>query len=101
MADTSMDKFETMYSLDDVEGMREVVERGRRYKIAAEVWREFLNDRREEIISNFEVGNYGEDNDKFNETLAELRIIKKFRDMSTAMINLGEIAEEDLREYGE
>ena len=101
MADTLTDKFETMYSLDDVEGMREVVERGRRYKIAAEVWREFLNDRREEIISNFEIGNYGVNNDKFNETLAELRIIKKFRDMSTAMINLGEIAEEDLREYGE
>lgn len=101
MADTSTEELGTMYSLDDVEGMREVVERGRRYKIAAEVWRKFLNDRREEIIQNFEVGNYGADNDKFNETLAELRIIRQFRDLSTAMINLGEIAEEDLREYGE
>ena len=85
----------------DEEELCEAVEKGRRYKIAAEVWRKFLNDQREEIISNFEVGNYGADNDKFNETLAELRIIKKFRDMSTAMIKLGEIAEEDLREYGE
>ena len=100
MADTSMEELGTPYNPDEEE-LREAVEKGRRYKIAAEVWREFLNDRREEIIQNFEQGNYGEDNDKFNETLAELRIIIKFRDMSTAMINVGEIAEEALREYGE
>lgn len=101
MADTSTEELGMSYSLDDEQAIREVIEKGRRYKIAAEVWREFLNDRREEIIRNFEVGNYGADNNRFNETLAELRVIKQFRDMSESMIAAGELAEEELREYGE
>lgn len=82
------------YSTDEEE-LREAVEKGRKCKIAAEVWREFLDDRREEIIKSFENGFCND------EMLAELRVMNKFRSLCEAMIAMGKIAEEDLREYGE
>lgn len=79
----------------DEEELREAVEKGRKYKIAAEVWRNFLDERREEITKDFEDGHYDES------MVAELRVMKRFRNLCEAMITVGEIAEEDLREYGE
>ena len=77
--------------------LREAVEKGRRYKIAGEVLKEFLDDRREEIIRAFESGIYGDD---ISEPLSELRIMKRFRSLCQTQIDIGELAEKELTEYG-
>ena len=77
--------------------LREAVERGRRFKIAGEVLKEFLDDRREEIISGFENGNYPED---ISEPLSELRVMNRFRQLSQTQIDIGELAEKELMNYG-
>lgn len=80
------------------EELREAIESGRRHKIAAEVWNEFLESRRIEILKAFE--NAPIPDDVTRDLLAELRVMKKFRDICTKMIGLGEIAEERMNEIG-
>ena len=77
--------------------LREAVEKGRRYKIAGEVLKEFLDDRREEIIRAFENGIYAGD---IKEPLSELRIMKRFRSLCQTQIDIGELAEKELTEHG-
>lgn len=93
-----------MYSpeldINDDEEIRDAIEKGRKYKIAAEVWQEFLMNRREEIIRDFESGLFCRGDD-FIEKLMELQVMKKYRDMSQMMIDLGEIAERKMSENGE
>ena len=86
----------TNYPADDEAELREAIEQGRRHKIAAEVLKEFLYSRREEIIREFE-GKCLEDGAVYDK-LAELRVMRKYQDMSAKMIALGEIAEERISE---
>ncbi len=89
----------TEYRLEEEESeIREAIEAGRRYKIAAEVWREFLANRREEIVRLFEADTVMSAD--IEASLAELRVMKKFRDMSWKMIDLGDLAERRLSEIG-
>ncbi len=86
---------------DDLEkheaALREAVEQGRRYKVAGEVLKEFLDDRRDEIIRGFENGEYPED---INEPLSELRIMSRFRQLCQTQIDIGDLAEKELAKYG-
>ncbi len=84
------------YPENDEAELREAIEQGRRHKIAAEVLKEFLDSRREEIIREFE-GKCLEDGVVYDK-LAELRVMRKYQDMSAKMIALGEIAEERISE---
>ena len=63
---------------------------------AAEVFEEFLTNRKAEIIREFEE-KYLDDGSVYD-NLAELRVMRKYRDMSAKMISLGEIAEERMSE---
>lgn len=87
------------YNEDDrrQDELREAIETGRRYKVAGEVLKEFLYDRREEIVRIFENRLYGDD---VSMELAELRIMKRFRNLCQTQIDLGELAEKELSEYG-
>lgn len=79
--------------------LREAIEAGRRHKIAAEVWSEFLDDRRFEILRLLEQ-NVCYSSEELQAFATELRVIRKFQDMSDKMIALGEIAEERMNEIG-
>ncbi|MBQ3399579.1 MAG: hypothetical protein IJG51_11875 [Synergistaceae bacterium] len=74
--------------------LREDAETGRRYKIAMEVWRDFLDNRREELMRTLEE-KYCEDW-VLHDITNELRVMKLFRDVSYRNIQRGEIAEEEL-----
>ena len=85
-----------IYSEDEDAELREAIEQGRRYRIAAEVFEEFLTNRKAEIVREFEE-KYLDDGSVYD-NLAELRVMRKYRDMSAKMISLGEIAEERMNE---
>lgn len=87
-----------LYPDDDEAELREAIEQGRRHKIAAEVLKEFLDNRKEEIMREFEE-KYLSDGTIYDK-LAELRVMRKFMDMSAKMISIGEIAEERMKEIG-
>ena len=76
------------------EELRQEAEQGRRAKIAGEVLKEFLDERREKIIREFEEKYL--DNGSIYDNLADLRSIRKFREKCNALIQEGEIAEERL-----
>ena len=79
--------------------LREAIETGRRYKIAGEVLKKFLDERREEIILNFEENMFISNND-ICDMLSELRVMKKFRNLCNTQIDIGELAEKELSENG-
>lgn len=82
--------------------LRQAVEEGRRYKVAGEVLKGFLEDRRVEIINELEKLNYGRDIDLMRDYVSELKVMRKFRDICRMQIDLGELAEKELSmEYGE
>ena len=78
--------------------MREAIEQGRRNKTAGEVLSDLLNNRREDIIRDFETGAITGGNAL--DAISELRVMKRFKDMTRKMIQLGEIAEERMNEIG-
>ena len=83
----------TMYSGDgELSELRNAIEQGRRNKIAGEVLSEFLDNRREDIIRDFETGTITGGNAL--DAITELRVMKRFKDMARKMVQLGEIAEE-------
>ena len=89
----------TMYGGDgELSELRQAIEKGRKQKIAAEVLSEFLNNRREDIIRDFETGAITGGNAL--DAISELRVMKRFKDMAKNMIQLGEIAEERMNEIG-
>ena len=75
--------------------LRKDAESGRKARIAAEVLREFLDGRREEIVREFEE-KYLDDGSIYD-NLADLRSIGKFRRKCEYLKQQGEIAEEALR----
>ncbi len=75
--------------------LREAAEQGRRYGIAADVLKNFLDGRREEIVQALETGNYENDGQLIN-MLVELGVIKRFKDLCRMHKDLGEIAEKEL-----
>ena len=77
------------------EELRKDAEAGRKARIAAEVLREFLDGRREEIVREFEE-KYLDDGSIYD-NLADLRSIGKFRRKCEYLRQQGEIAEEALR----
>ena len=83
---------------DELAELMQAIESGRRSKIAAEVFDEFLNEHREEIVRNLEFGTIAAEN--LADALAELRVMKAFRGVTKNMIQLGEIAEERMNEIG-
>lgn len=85
--------------LEREERLREAIEDGRRYKIAAEVFAEFLSNRRDEIIREFEA--YGTNASDKDGAITELRVMGRFRNRCETMIHLGEIAEGELARNGE
>lgn len=74
----------------------QAIEDGRRHRIAAEVWNKVLDERRDDILRDFENGVLTVDNGR--DATAELRIMKRFKDMAAKMIALGELAQERLNE---
>lgn len=89
----------TMYSGDgELSELRNAIEQGRRNKIAGEVLSEFLDNRREDIIRDFETGAITGGNAL--DAITELRVMKRFKDMARKMVQLGEIAEERMNEIG-
>lgn len=89
----------TMYSGDgELSELRNAIEQGRRNKIAGEVLSEFLDNRREDIIRDFETGTITGGNAL--DAITELRVMKRFKDMARKMVQLGEIAEERMNEIG-
>lgn len=75
------------------EELRQDAETGRRYRIAMEVWREFLDDRKAAIVELFENDIYSTEDYELYDLLAELRVMKRFRNVSHMNIGRGEIAE--------
>ncbi|MBR0258060.1 MAG: hypothetical protein IJQ58_10010 [Synergistaceae bacterium] len=78
--------------------LRDAIEQGRRYRIAAEVFAEFLSDCKEEIIRGFEA--YGTNVSDKDAKITELMVLRKFRDVSAKMMVLGEQAERELESNG-
>ena len=80
--------------MTDREELQHDAETGRRYKIAMEVLREFMDDQREGLIKDME------DNDlsdvQLRDAASKLRVMKVFRNESDMNIQRGEIAEEEL-----
>ena len=88
-----------MYAGDgELDELRKAIEDGRRHKIAAEVFGEFLDGRRTEIVRSLEAEPKAED--YVINALAELRVMKQFHRVIGNMIQLGEIAEERMNEIG-
>ena len=88
-----------MYAGDgELTELREAIEAGRKHKIAAEVFGDFLDSRRAEIVRALEDKPKAED--YVINALAELRVMKQFRRVIENMIQLGEIAEERMNEIG-
>lgn len=77
--------------------LRKDAELGRKAKIAEEFFKEFLDDRRENLIKTLEYTIYTGRESGLVDTLAELRVIKMFRSNCDYLIQRGEIAEEELR----
>ncbi|MBQ3455387.1 MAG: hypothetical protein IJG36_03020 [Synergistaceae bacterium] len=77
--------------------LRNDAERGRKAKFAADVLREFLDERRENIIQCLENDIFTTDNLELADELAELRVMKSFRGHCEYLKQQGEIAEEELR----
>ena len=71
--------------------LHEAIEQGRRYRIAAEVFAEFLSNRKEEIIREFEA--YGVNVSDKDGALIELRVMRRYRDVCARMIDMGKQAE--------
>lgn len=89
----------TTYSGDgELDELRQAIETGRKHKLAGEILSEFLANRRDEIVQDFETGAVTSRNAE--DFLAELRVMKKFKNMCKKMISLGEIAEERMSEIG-
>ena len=89
----------TMFSGDgELSELRNAIEQGRRNKIAGEVLNEFLTNRREDIIRDFETGAITGGNAL--DAITELRVMKRFKDIARKMVQLGEIAEERMQEIG-
>lgn len=84
---------------DEEEELKSSIEEARRYEIANEVFGSFLSKRREEIIKNFEEDNYSEAD--IPKKLAELRVLREFKDFCKTKIEAGEIAKERMQEIGE
>ena len=88
-----------MYAGDgELDELREAIEAGRKHKVAAEVFGDFLDGRRAEIVRALEDKPKAED--YVINALAELRVMKQFRRVIENMIQLGEIAEERMNEIG-
>ena len=85
--------------MTDREELRQDAETGRRYKIAMEVWREFLDNHKEELVREMESKNL--DPWEAQDIAVQLAIMRKFRDTSYRNIQIGEIAEERLSKDGE
>ena len=72
-------------------------ERGRRYRIALEVWEAFIKAKREDIVCQLELS---ESVEHLDERLAELRVLRSFWSVARAFVTQGQIAEKELRENG-
>lgn len=72
-------------------------EAGRKARIAGEFLREYLDKRRENIVRAIEDGIYHTGETAMTEALAELRVMRSFRVRRELLIQLGELAEEELR----
>ena len=84
---------------EEMQELREQSEEGRKYKIAIEVFSDFLDNRQNQIINEF--GTKYCDEATVFDYLAELRVIKQFKNFSKTQVDLGEIAERELSKYGE
>ena len=80
--------------MTDKEELMHDAETGRRYKIAGEVLKEFLEGRKNELIRKLESSPYGDED--LRQFSTELQVIRAFRDCADAFIQRGEIAEEEL-----
>ena len=85
--------------MTDREELRQDAETGRRYKIAMEVWREFLDNHKEELVREMESKSL--DPWEAQDIAIQLAIMKTFREVSYRNIQIGEIAEERLSKDGE
>ena len=84
---------------EEEEELRKAIQDARRYEIVNEGLGSFLSKRREEIIKNFEEDNYCEAD--IIKKLAELRVLREFKDFCKTKIEAGEIAKERMQEIGE
>lgn len=80
--------------MTDREELMKDAETGRRYKIAMEVWREFLDNQRENLIKEVEGKELSDE--QLRDAASKLRVMNVFRNVSYRNIQLGKIAEEEL-----
>ena len=80
--------------MTDREELMQDAETGRRYKIAMEVLREFMDDQRECLIKDMEDKDLSDV--QLRDAASKLRVMKEFRNVSDMNIQRGEIAEEEL-----
>ena len=79
--------------------LRNDAELGRKARIGADVLREYLDKRRNDIVLLLENDFYffAKDIEVLRDALAELRVMKSFREHCEYLKQQGEIAEEELR----
>ena len=82
----------------DDEELRHDAETGRRWKIAMEVWCEFLDGERENIIKEIEGGMLTDE--ELRVRTLELVVMKQYKMSAEYFISRGEIAEEELGHGG-
>lgn len=84
------------------EELREDIERGRKAQIALEVLKEYLTNRRNEIVRLLEDGTYSMSKaETLSEVLAELRVIRAFWEDAEYNIQRGKYVEEELSRNGD
>ena len=81
--------------MTDKEEQMQDAETGRRYKIALEVWEEYIDEWREKVVRAIEEYMH-DDSDQLRMWNAELVVIRKFRELANMTIQRGEIAEEEI-----
>ena len=87
--------------VDREDELQQDVEAGRKAKIALEVLREFLTERRNHMVRLIEDGtySYGKDSEVLRDALAEMRIMRSFMNEAEYYIQRGKFAEEEMS-YG-
>ncbi len=79
--------------------LRHDAEHGRKAKIALEELKEFMTARRETLLKRLEDEDYSPED--VRNIIAELRVLKRFRNVKNADIYYGEEAEKELSRNGE
>ncbi|MBR1438513.1 MAG: hypothetical protein IJ587_08245 [Synergistaceae bacterium] len=74
---------------EDEDELRQAIEEGRKRKIAAEVLCGIFDERKAEIVRKMEADGAMAESQQLISWLAELRVMKAYKDMARKMISIG------------